>query len=458
MTTPQTVFWFHEYFHVLEGMYLDPFGQSDIIDSYIEEANAYKARTRLKVVEGPLHVVRERLHDIEQKVVDILDGILNDGAMPLDVAFCRLIILLPYVQPSVFVVVFVAFFFYFIVGSCFPSLRKHIKLLWDMPEEYEDSKLLQYLMDSYFPNLNHSQCIKFKYYGNKSTHAISSVLEQYIATETEYGDPSIASIICNFVQYQNQEFVHFICHFLSNFWFHSSVRRCTYQCINFVSKIDGAMHMDAHLLSRLLISKRFIDHNDDRLKYEAHHMALMTLSTGEEISHYFKHTTDKSIRCDINPHLFIELFEFSVSNPWRVMRDAIVNHSLVIFFGGNYEESVAPTNGFDDLLYKQMIANLHYVFKNIIHTIPIFDSNDMELSRKVYAQFKNCYEFFVRSSTECEEESFKNKLNDVLRQYLIDDYFLPMIMMDDDMTSSPPPRKKRRLNGKEKKNIIKTAL
>eukprot|EP01084_Bolivina_argentea_P090402 162922_1 len=99
---------FHEYFHVLEGMYLDPFGSfgpSCIIDSYIEEAKAYQATTPLKVVEGPSHVVRERLHDIEQKVINILEGILNDGAMPLDVAFCRLIILLPYVRPSVFVVV-----------------------------------------------------------------------------------------------------------------------------------------------------------------------------------------------------------------------------------------------------------------------------------------------------------------------------------------------------------------
>eukprot|EP01083_Nonionella_stella_P188222 693283_1 len=121
---------FHEYFYVLKGMYLDPFGQSDIIDSYIEEARAYKTTTPLKVVEGPSHVVRERLHDIEQKVLDMLEGILNDGAMPLDVAFCRLIILMPYVQRSVFAGVYVAFFFYFIVGSCFPSLCKHIKSLW----------------------------------------------------------------------------------------------------------------------------------------------------------------------------------------------------------------------------------------------------------------------------------------------------------------------------------------
>eukprot|EP01083_Nonionella_stella_P164640 545515_1 len=456
MTTPQTVFWFHEYFHVLEGMYLDPFGQSDIIHSYIEEAKDYKATTTLKVVEGPSHVVRERLHDIEQKFINILEGILNDGALPLDVAFCRLIILLPYVQPSVFVVVFVAFFFYFIVGSCFPSLRKHIKLLWDMPEEYEDSKLLQYLMDSYFPNLNHSQCIKFKYYGNKSTHAISSVIEEHIANTTEYGDPSIASIICDFVQYQNQDFVHFICNFLSHFRFHSSLRRCTKQCINFVKNAcDGARNMDGHLLSRLLISQRFIDHNDDRLKYEAHHMALMTLSTGKDIAHYFKHITDESIGCDINPQLFIELFEFSVANPWRMMRDAILNHSLLIFFNGNNEERASPTNGFDDLWYKQMIANLHYVFKNIIHTIPIFDSNDMELSRKVFAQFENCYEYF-RGSNECEGSSYKNELMDVLWEYLVDHYFYPVMAMYDDMAS--PARKKRRLNRKEKKNIIKTAV
>eukprot|EP01083_Nonionella_stella_P305012 1062465_1 len=450
MTTPQTVFWFHEYFHVLEGMYLEPFGSfgpSCIIDSYIEEAKAYQATTPLKVVEGPSHVVRERLHDIEQKVVDILDGILNDGAMPLDVAFCRLIILMPHVQRSVFAGVYVAFFFHFIMGSCFPSLQKHIKLLWAVSGRVEDSKVLQYLMDSYFPNLNHSQCIKFKYYGNKSTHAISSVIEEHIANTTEYGDPSIASIICDFVQYPNQEFVHFICNFLSHFRFHSSLRRCTKQCINFVKNVcnDGARNMDAHLLSRLMISERFIHHNDDRLKYEAHRMALMTLNTGEEISHYFKHTADKSIRCDVNPQLFIELFEFSVSNPWRVMRDAIVNHALSIFLNGNNEE---PTNGsaYDDLWYKQMIANLHYVFKNIIH--PNFDPNDVKLSRKVLAQFGNCHDCLFGPSNECEG-SYRTELMDVLCEYSGDDYFFPvMLMMHDDMTS--PPRKKRRLNGKKK--------
>eukprot|EP01083_Nonionella_stella_P175953 614335_1 len=146
----------------------------------------------------------------------------------------------------------------------------------------------------YHPSLkNTSQCIKFKYYGNKSTHTISSVIEEHIANTTEYGDPSIASIICDFVQYQNQEFVRFICNFLSHFRFHSSLRRCTNQCMSLVKNLcDGARNMDAHLLSRLLISEHFIDHSDDRVKYEAHHMALMTLNTWEEIAHYFEHTTD----------------------------------------------------------------------------------------------------------------------------------------------------------------------
>eukprot|EP01083_Nonionella_stella_P219303 785715_1 len=208
MAVPESPNNFDEYLHVLHTM--DPCGQAGLLDRYIEEATNYKAKTPLEVVQGSLQVVYERFHDIEDKVINLLEGTLTD-AIPLDVAFCRLIILLPYVQPSVFVVVFVAFFFYFIVGSCFPSLRKHIKLLWDMPEELEDSKLLQYLMDSYFPNLNHSQCIKFKYGGNQS---ISSVIEEHIANTTEYGDPSIASIICDFVQYPNQEFVSFLNNFL----------------------------------------------------------------------------------------------------------------------------------------------------------------------------------------------------------------------------------------------------
>eukprot|EP01083_Nonionella_stella_P120695 361887_1 len=324
MAVPESPNNFDEYLHVLHTM--DPCGQAGLLDRYIEEATNYKAKTPLEVVQGSLQVVYERFHDIEDKVINLLEGTLTD-AIPLDVAFCRLIILIPYVQPSIFSGVFVAFFFYFVVGSCFPSLRKHIRLPCKLSEIHDESRVLSYLMDTYFAHVNNSRCLKFKYYGNKSTDALASVLEEYIY-------PSIASIICGYVQYPNQEFIHFIDNFVSHFRLHRYQCRGVNQCIGFVDNCDGAILLDGDLLSRLLICERFIDHNDDRLKYEGHRIALMKLNTGDEINRYFNATINKSIRCHVNPQLFIELFEFAVCNPWHVMRDAIVNHSFSILFNG----------------------------------------------------------------------------------------------------------------------------
>eukprot|EP01083_Nonionella_stella_P120694 361885_1 len=304
MAVPESPNNFDEYLHVLHTM--DPCGQAGLLDRYIEEATNYKAKTPLEVVQGSLQVVYERFHDIEDKVINLLEGTLTD-AIPLDVAFCRLIILIPYVQPSIFSGVFVAFFFYFVVGSCFPSLRKHIRMPCKLSPIHRESRVLPYLMDTYF--------------------ALASVLEEYIY-------PSIASIICGYVQYQNQEFIHFIDNFVSHFRLHRYQRRGANQCIDFVDYFDEAILLDGHLLSRLLICERFIDHNDDRLKYEGHRIALMKLNTGDEINRYFNATINKSIRCHVNPQLFIELFEFAVCNPWHVMRDAIVNHSFSILFNG----------------------------------------------------------------------------------------------------------------------------
>eukprot|EP01083_Nonionella_stella_P062833 163354_1 len=100
-----------EYLHVLDTM--KPYGQSDIICRYVEEANDYESRTPLEEV-SRYDVNRESLglHHIDSKIIELLQGILNDGAISLDVAFCRLIIILPYVQHNVvFGGEFLAFFF-----------------------------------------------------------------------------------------------------------------------------------------------------------------------------------------------------------------------------------------------------------------------------------------------------------------------------------------------------------
>eukprot|EP01083_Nonionella_stella_P304509 1058663_1 len=155
----------HEYFHVLNTM--NPCGQSEIIDRYVEEAQDYEAKSALL-----------KSHTMRSKVIELLEGILNDGAMPLDVAFCQMIIILPRVQcHAASAVEFIAFFVYFLVGSCFPSLRRNITSICQYPVyQYRKSTLVRYLIETYFPSLNDIRCIKFKYSGNKATHVILAIL------------------------------------------------------------------------------------------------------------------------------------------------------------------------------------------------------------------------------------------------------------------------------------------
>eukprot|EP01083_Nonionella_stella_P086002 238665_1 len=116
-----------EYLHVLKTM--NHCGQSNIIANYVEEANNYESNTALEDISEHDDVRGAKLHKIQNKVIQILNGILNDGAMPLDVAFCRLLIILPYTQLHLASAIeFMAFFIYFLVGSCFQSLRANINL------------------------------------------------------------------------------------------------------------------------------------------------------------------------------------------------------------------------------------------------------------------------------------------------------------------------------------------
>eukprot|EP01083_Nonionella_stella_P211385 764357_1 len=226
----------HEHLHLLNTM--DPCGQSDIIDRYIEEAKYYETNTTLHDILDDDDTHREKWNVIRNNVIQILQGILNDGAIPLDVAFCRLSIILPYLQHHTMLSVdFIAFFVYFLVGSCFPSLRSNIQFNFE-DSLFDQCMLLRYLVETYFPNLNDNQCIKFKYSGDKATQTIVSILEQHITSTTEYGDSCIASMICDYAQYPNHEFVYFINNFMWHFPSHSLWNRSIVGFIGFSSWID----------------------------------------------------------------------------------------------------------------------------------------------------------------------------------------------------------------------------
>eukprot|EP01083_Nonionella_stella_P086001 238659_1 len=230
----------HEYFHVLNTM--NPCGQSVIIDRYVAEAQDYEAKSALELKHDDTH--QDKSHTMRCKVIEMLEGILTDGAMPLDVAFCQMIIILPYAQSHAeSAAEFVAFFVYFLVGSCFPSLRPNItsicQYLSQCPlYQYRKSTLVRYLIETYFPNLNDNRCIKFKYSGDKATQTIVSILEQHITSTTEYGDSCIASMICDYAQYPNHEFVHFINNFMWHFPSHSLWNRSIVGFIGFSYWID----------------------------------------------------------------------------------------------------------------------------------------------------------------------------------------------------------------------------
>eukprot|EP01083_Nonionella_stella_P277573 943586_1 len=100
------------------------------------------------------------------------------------------------------------------------------------------------------------------------------------------------------------------------------------------------------ILPRLLLSDDFIDHQDSRLKYEAHKMALIKMTTGAEIGMYFAQNADEWIQCYDCALDFVEPIEFAVVNPWRLVKEAMlmcgnrwwINSSpLSIFFNGNGE-------------------------------------------------------------------------------------------------------------------------
>eukprot|EP01083_Nonionella_stella_P191703 709344_1 len=203
------------YLHILSTM--DPCGQSLLVQKYNEEAMHYHntviALTCCDHV-CPITGTPDFVVCIHDKIICLLQEILNDGSLALDVAFCRLIVLLGSIDCVPYYRQYIAFLLYFVAGSCLPSLRNNIKIDHiNHPFHrylYHNSELVRYLMDTYFAKLNDKRCIKFKYNSHGSTRTISGVLQHHIATATKHGDVSIVPIICDYVQYPNEEFLYFI--------------------------------------------------------------------------------------------------------------------------------------------------------------------------------------------------------------------------------------------------------
>eukprot|EP01083_Nonionella_stella_P086003 238666_1 len=68
-----------EYLHVLKTM--NHCGQSNIIANYVEEANNYESNTALEDISEHDDVRGAKLHKIQNKVIQILNGILNDCSL-----------------------------------------------------------------------------------------------------------------------------------------------------------------------------------------------------------------------------------------------------------------------------------------------------------------------------------------------------------------------------------------
>eukprot|EP01083_Nonionella_stella_P174114 602663_1 len=200
----------NHYLHALSTM--DTCGQTDIIQQYNQEAKHYQRQNTFNMCP----TASDFLAYIHKQIIGLLQEILT-GSLPLDVAFCRLIVLYGHVDCDTSYDQYVAFLFYFILGSCLPSIRSNIKIHDPSHASYLtlycQSELVRYLMDTYFAKLNDKTCIKFKYHGQRSTGAISSILQRHITTATEHGDVSIVPIICDYVQYPNEEFLYFINNF-----------------------------------------------------------------------------------------------------------------------------------------------------------------------------------------------------------------------------------------------------
>eukprot|EP01083_Nonionella_stella_P168793 570899_1 len=417
----------NEYLSILSAM--DPGGKSCIIPKYIEELKHYESSL--------IYGQKERiLREADDRIIGLLRLILKDGALQLDVAFCMVLSIIHCVQKVTFAMEYIAFALYFVLGSCFPCLRPHFTITDpDHPDHhiYKHCAAFQYLMDTYFAKLNDKKCIKFKYHGNQSTYSISCALRRYTALHSP-----IICIICDYVQYPHQEFIDFLNDFMWHFPYCETVRMECKEWIDFVFGDDASVRY-GYLLPCVLGIHAYMDNEDhNRLHYEAQGMLLAKLSTAEEISWYLKRVDSCMVRCYANPPLFIELFESIVSNPWRLLRDAIVNHSVSIFFNGHHEQEHSLFLHRDEAWCKKKIWIVLYTIKHLVRRY--FDSNDKELMRHVVDQLTNSHALAVQLQIECEAK-------EVLIQVLSEAMFVLQIpFFSVDMKSEAPPRKKRRID------------
>eukprot|EP01083_Nonionella_stella_P303321 1049637_1 len=414
----------NEYLFILNIMDLS--GESEITQKYIEELKYYQ--TTLIHVHAK-HILKEADH----RIIGLLQLILNDGELQLDVAFCMVIGIIHHVQKRVTQAEeYIAFALYFVLGSCFPSLRTNFKINDpDHPEYdiYKQSAVLQYLMETYFANINDKKCIKFKYHGNQSTHSISCALQRYTALHSP-----IICIICDYVQYPHQEFIDFLNDFMWHFPYCETVRMECKEWIDFVFGDDASVRY-GYLLPCVLGIHAYMDNEDhNRLHYEAQGMLLAKLSTAEEISWYLKQPGSASFHCISNPPLFIELFESFVSNPWRLLRDAIVYHSISILFNGNHEHEEWSFVHRDEEWFQDMIWTVRYTFNYLIRRH--LDSNDKELMRCVLDQLANLCDLVVQLPMECQAIK---ELIDLLSE-------CKTVLQCPIFRIEAPPRKKRRID------------
>eukprot|EP01083_Nonionella_stella_P111087 325692_1 len=157
-------------------------------------------------------------------------------------------------------------------------------------------------MESYFPHMNDNRCIN------------TSPLQQN--TEIRRLVPSFA-ILCIFysklcISFRTPSAIQAMCSTMSLF----------------LAGFDKSSMIGCPL-SHILLCKKFIDH-DDGITFEALRMALVKFTKGLAIRKFFGQDISQSFRCYVDPKLFIQIFEFSIPNPWELVRDAIVNHSLSI--------------------------------------------------------------------------------------------------------------------------------
>eukprot|EP01083_Nonionella_stella_P041551 112606_1 len=153
---------------------------------------------------------------------------------------------------------------------------------------------------------------------------------------------------------------------------------------------------DQYVVPRLLLSKSFIEQEDHRLSWEAVKMTLITLRTGEDIGRYFAQKRNEWLRCYNYTQLFVHIFEYAVSNPWPLMKEAMLAECcpLSILFNGNREEEKEMNwTKFNGEACSTMTVDIDCVFDEMIDIY--FDKSDSEWMANVLYQLMNCCIYFI---------------------------------------------------------------